>query len=119
MATAVQLNTRIDAALKQSGDAVFARNGYSPSEVVRAVWRYAAEHQAVPSFMEERVSGEGAGSSSCAVARAADGVGLAVRVAAETCGYRPSKHVQGEGDCAKLRDAMYDDMIDEMEARCR
>ena len=74
MATAVQLNTRIDAALKQSGDAVFSRNGYSSSEVVRAVWRYAAEHQAVPPFMEKRdVRGE---CPSSAASRAAAGAGL-------------------------------------------
>ena len=35
----VQLNTRIDEALKRGGDSVFGRYGLSPSDVVRAVWR--------------------------------------------------------------------------------
>lgn len=117
MATAVQLNTRIDAVLKQSGDAVFSRNGYSSSEVVRAVWRYAAEHQAVPPFMEKRdVRG---GCPSSAASRATAGAGLAVRVAAESCGYRPSDQPLLEKDRERLRDDMYDCMLEEMEARCR
>lgn len=33
----VQMNTRIDAALKEQGDATFAEFGYSPSEAVRLV----------------------------------------------------------------------------------
>ena len=104
MATAVQLNTRIDAALKQSGDAVFSRNGYSSSEVVRAVWRYAAEHQAVPPFMEKRdVRGE---CPSSAASRAAAGAG-------------PSNQPLPEKDRERLRDDMYDCMLEEMEARCR
>jgi len=43
--TAVQMNTRIDAALKEQGDAVFAEFGYSPSEAVRLVWGFAARNQ--------------------------------------------------------------------------
>lgn len=85
--------------------------------MVRAVWRYAAEHQAVPPFMEKRdVRGE---CPSSAASRAAAGAGLAVRVAAESCGYRPSNQPLPEKDRERLRDDMYDCMLEEMEARCR
>ena len=43
--TAVQMNTRIDAALKADGDAAFAEFGYSPSEAVRLVWGFAARNR--------------------------------------------------------------------------
>ena len=41
----VQMNTRIDAALKEAGDAVLARLGYSPSAAVRGLWRFVVDHQ--------------------------------------------------------------------------
>lgn len=37
----VQMNVRMDAALKEGGDWVFARLGYTPTEVVRLVWSFA------------------------------------------------------------------------------
>ncbi|MDM8271302.1 type II toxin-antitoxin system RelB/DinJ family antitoxin [Thermophilibacter provencensis] len=40
-----QMNTRIDAALKEAGDAVLARLGYSPSAAVRGLWQYMVDHQ--------------------------------------------------------------------------
>lgn len=49
-----QLNARIDGALKKNGDEVFARYGLSASEVVRAVWSYAAEHRKPPAFMTRK-----------------------------------------------------------------
>lgn len=42
---AVQMNTRIDKALKEQGDASFAELGYSPSEAVRLVWGFAARNR--------------------------------------------------------------------------
>ena len=41
----VQMNTRIDATLKEQGDATFAKLDYSPSEVVRLVWGFAARNR--------------------------------------------------------------------------
>ena len=46
-----QMNTRIDAELKQRGDAVFSKLGLTPSEVVRAVWEYADEHGDAPAVV--------------------------------------------------------------------
>ena len=40
-----QMNTRIDAALKEAGDAVLARLGYSPSAAVRGLWQFMVDHQ--------------------------------------------------------------------------
>lgn len=40
-----QMNTRIDASLKEAGDAVLARLGYTPSQAVRGLWMFAVEHQ--------------------------------------------------------------------------
>ena len=51
MATTVQMNTRINPALKASGDAVLKRNGYTPSSAVQALWTYIVENNSLPSFM--------------------------------------------------------------------
>ena len=51
-----QMNTRMDDALKREGDAVFAQVGLSPSEVVRAVWEYAARHAEVPAIVAQALS---------------------------------------------------------------
>lgn len=39
-----QMNVRIEADLKERGDRVFACLGYTPSEIVRALWSYADRH---------------------------------------------------------------------------
>ncbi len=39
------MNTRIDASLKKTGDAVLARLGYSPSAAVRGLWQYIVDNQ--------------------------------------------------------------------------
>lgn len=41
----MQMNVRIDEELKSQGDAVFAKLGYSPTQVIRAVWGFAASKQ--------------------------------------------------------------------------
>lgn len=45
LARQTQMNTRIDASLKEAGDAVLARLGYSPSAAVRGLWQFVADHQ--------------------------------------------------------------------------
>lgn len=40
----VQMNTRIEASLKEAGDSVLGRLGYTPSAAVRGLWRFAVEH---------------------------------------------------------------------------
>ncbi|MGQ5426067.1 hypothetical protein ACULPM_03355 [Thermophilibacter sp. ZX-H3] len=45
LARQMQMNTRIDATLKEAGDAVLARLGYSPSAAVRGLWQFVVDHQ--------------------------------------------------------------------------
>jgi len=44
----VQLNIRIPSSIKQKGDEVLRRSGYSASDVVRSVWAYMADKQRIP-----------------------------------------------------------------------
>lgn len=54
----VQMNTRIDADLKQRGDAVLERAGYSPSEAVRALWTFAVAHEVEPQAIPKALATE-------------------------------------------------------------
>lgn len=62
-----QMNVRIETDLKEKGDRAFERIGSSPSEMVRALWRYASRHandpEALRHLMEE-LEGEGAAENS-------------------------------------------------------
>jgi RHH-type rel operon transcriptional repressor/antitoxin RelB len=49
----VQMNVRIDEQQKTAGDAVFALVGYTPTEVVRAVWGFAARNAGEPSAVKD------------------------------------------------------------------
>ena len=40
--TAAQINVRLDADLKRSGDAALSKAGMTPSQAVRALWQLAA-----------------------------------------------------------------------------
>ena len=59
-----QMNTRIDAEVKERGDAVLAQAGYSSSQAVRAIWSFAASHAheplAVRQFLQQAIR-EGGG----------------------------------------------------------
>ena len=54
---AVQMNTRIDSALKNAGDLVIRECGYTPSEVVRKVWAFAARNAHKPDSVRELLNG--------------------------------------------------------------
>ena len=77
---AVQMNTRLDAGLKARGDATLERFGKSATDAVRALWGYLATERTLPDFMLE---GEDALPQKEAVEVAAEGAGLATRMAAE------------------------------------
>ena len=121
----VQMNTRMDEELKRQGDAVFAERGYTPSQVVRAVWEYAARNQDLPPFMKDDEEASGSRTSSeAAKARADDGAGLALKVASERCGFSP-KAAPGATYTAsefttwrELRDETYDERLGELEEGC-
>lgn len=51
-----QMNTRIDRRLKERGDAALARAGFTPSQAVRALWEFAAEHEYEPEAIEQALS---------------------------------------------------------------
>lgn len=54
---ATQMNLRIDAHIKERGDAALAEAGYSPSQAVRVIWEFAASHvydsAAVKEFLQQ------------------------------------------------------------------
>lgn len=49
----VQMNVRIDEKQKSAGDAVFALVGYTPTDVVRAMWGFAARNAGEPSAVRD------------------------------------------------------------------
>lgn len=55
----VQVNIRMDGALKQAGDEVLERYGFSATQAVRMLWEYAARNGEVPDFMLHAASDEG------------------------------------------------------------
>lgn len=115
---AVQMNTRIDRNVKARGDAVFARHGYTASQVVRMVWDYAGKHQDVPSFMKPSRDAH-AQERQHKIDKVRAGTGLAVDIARSQCGYQGSAGNLLEGKTwREVRDKAYDSMLDEMEERC-
>lgn len=51
-----QMNTRIDRKLKERGDAALARAGFTPSQAVRALWKFAVRHEYEPEAIEQALS---------------------------------------------------------------
>ena len=51
--TAAQINVRLDADLKRSGDAALSRAGMTPSQAVRALWRLAASLADRPGALQD------------------------------------------------------------------
>lgn len=64
-----QMNTRIDIALKEAGDAVLARLGYSPSAAVRGFWQFVVDHQDDATSVREVIEPGAAGVLSDEAAR--------------------------------------------------
>lgn len=48
---AAQMNIRMDASLKSSGNAAIAKLGFTPSQVVRALWEYIVVQGALPTAL--------------------------------------------------------------------
>lgn len=118
MEAAVQMNTRLERSIKTGGDAILSQCGYSPSQAVRALWTYLCDHQDVPPFMKEP---EASGMDAIRQRKLSlihDGAGLAIKTARQ-CGYTGTDNNLLAGKTThELRDDMYDDMLEEMEARC-
>lgn len=115
MEATVQMNTRLSRSLKEQGDAVLARKGFTPSQAVRALWSYACNHQDVPPFMAETQADASSEEKLRKLALIEKNVGLAITVA-QQCGYKgPTRNLLGGKTWREIRDEMYDEMLDEME----
>ena len=51
--TATQMNIRMDAALKSTGDLAIREGGSNPSEIVREVWGYATRNRHKPQAIRQ------------------------------------------------------------------
>ena len=69
-----QMNTRIDMALKEAGDAVLARLGYSPSAAVRGLWQFVVDHQDDAASVREVIEPGAASALSDEAARKASAI---------------------------------------------
>ena len=119
MNEAAQMNTRLGRSAKATGDAVLAQLGLSPSQAVRALWDYLDTHRDVPPFMKESSAYGPDAERQRKIVLIRDGAGLAIKVAQEQCDYTGSaENALNRKTWRELRDDMYDDMLDEMEARC-
>lgn len=105
-----QMNARIDEDLKAQGDAVFARFGYSPSGVIRAVWSYAVEHQSVPPFLlDQKAVREARRKRGTELIEASYGSAvLLARQAGIDC-------IIPQGDYKAMRDEYYAELLEEYE----
>lgn len=114
----VQLNTRIDSGLKERGDRVLARRGFTPSGAVRALWAYADAHGDVPPFMLDDSDEAKAAQCLQRMRRAQEGFGMAVRMASELgADTLALEEVLGSKDWRELRDEMYDECLNDFLAR--
>ena len=123
--TTVQCNTRMEASLKRGGDAVLERCSLSTSDAIRALWSYAVEHQTLPDFVFEYArenrhrKDRAADKEESAAEKAREGRGLALVASGMASGETTGHPLSDETDYESLRDAMYDDMLREMEENCR
>lgn len=76
--SAVQMNIRMDYALKASGNAIIAELGYTPSQVVRALWEYATVQGTLPPALTHllRADQDAGATDSGTPDRASEGVSI-------------------------------------------
>ena len=115
MTGVVQMNVRIDSALKQRGDRILQQQGLTPSQAVRRLWEYVVEHGGVPGFMGGEAADNREAERRRRVALADEGSGMAVRLGFPDPSSRPKGPSVEEivGDCRNM-DEIYDDMLDGM-----
>ena len=109
---AVQMNVRIDEELKERGDEVFARWGLTPSQVVRAVWGYAEEKGEPPAFM--RPDDDDEAERQRRIKLVEEGAHI-VESCLKQCG-GSGRIVDAGLSREEMRDLMYGEMLDEVEA---
>lgn len=52
MAREATINARLDESLKRGGSAVLERNGVSPTQLIRSLYRYLEEEQRIPECLD-------------------------------------------------------------------
>ena len=52
MAQEATINARLDESLKRSGSAVLERNGVSPTQLIRSLYRYLEQEQRIPECLD-------------------------------------------------------------------
>ena len=110
-----QMNTRIDDELKRKGDAAFASLGLTPSDVVRAVWEFAAEHDDAPAVIARALSNPLAAAPSL---ESAYRLSIAEAAGNLVAGYRelrglPAPDVRETIDYRQLREEAWDEKLAE------
>ncbi len=107
-----QMNTRIDSTLKAEGDSVLAAFGYTPSQAVRAMWRFLVANRDNPDRIKAALGNAGAGSGQDAelerkLGILEDGHRLYDMLLPQPSGEAPLPY-------GELRDSAYASMLEEM-----
>lgn len=115
MSGVVQMNVRIDSALKQQGDKIFQRQGLTPSQAVRRMWEYVVEHNRIPDFMCDTQADAREAAKQHKLALAKTGAGLATRLAYPNPSARPEgPSIDEIVNVCRSMDDVYDDMHENM-----
>lgn len=109
-----QMNTRIDATLKEAGDAVLARLGYTPSAAVRGLWRFVVAHQDDAAAVREVIEPDAASALSDEAARKASAISGLRSLYAQTADELGIVAAQDTDlpPWDDLRDAWYDERLE-------
>lgn len=110
-----QMNVRIDGDLKAQGDAVFAKTGLTPSDVVRAVWTYAVEHQEAPAIVKQALDSPQQSELSLKSAYAQKMLDEASTIVERFCLEQGIELLPetDEFDYKAMRETMYEEMLEE------
>ena len=109
-----QMNTRIDAELKEAGDAALAHLGYTPSAAVRGLWRFVVDHQDDAAAVREVIEPDAASALSDEASRkVAAIVGLRSLYEQTACELGiPNKAEAGLPSWDDLREDWYDERLE-------
>ena len=100
----IQMNTRMDVTLKSEGDSILAGMGYSPSQAVRAFWRYVVQQRNHPQQIEKVLSAGKDGIDSDGMRKRME----AVAAGRKLCdGLRPAFPELASAPYKELRDAVF------------
>ena len=106
-----QMNTRIDAELKRSGDAVLRGLGLTPSAAVRGLWAYLVREQDDPAALRRVIDPDASGEdSSCGPSRALSSLRRRYAETAAVLVLDPSAPVDAPS-WDELRDAWYEERL--------